>query len=671
MKQIKISIYDKDTSPEDVLGTNGVAILDNICTKADTEEDLSTGNYILDATFLVDDEGIHNYLSEEAILKVKMDYGDEIFTISKIDEGTRYIDITARQITIAESLAMHLEDVRPTETNGAGAMQHMLDNAYGKKNITVFSDITKKGTAYYNEKSLYQALHDSDNSFQKVWGGEVLRRQYNVSILNHVGEDNGVCIMEGRNLKGFDGTSNIDSLCTRGRGKGYNGIKGSYVSSPLIDNYSRVYTQIFEYSNVKVKDENTNEDEEDIIFNTEEEAAVYLDSLVAKEFSENDVDKIKATYDIDYEQLEKTVEYKDYVKSERALIGDTLRVYIPRLDVDINVRVMVKKYDVLAQRVKSLTLSNYVQPKALKLSDIQNKLDKLSEENKNMLEQAKDFATASIISGMKDSYVIVKKNTIIVGDTEDINTMQNCWVWTKNGLGHSSTGVNGQMNTALTSDGQIVADRILTGVLSAILIRSLDGKSYFDLATGNLMLGDGRITIKNKAGNTVFYVDSSGNINMIGNIRNYDSNGIKRCTIENQKLNVYDSSGNYMGGIGLNSAKGKPDVKGLTFDLEAAGKYMSFARKENELSDEYTTMLCFSRANGMYAEDGLHFGCDLYGHQYTIHNVKLEGISAGGYKAFTGAIDFVQSITAGENGSISWKYSKLQVKDGIIVGYWT
>ena len=185
------------------------------------------------------------------------------------------------------------------------------------------------------------------------------------------------------------------------------------------------------------------------------------------------------------------------------------------------------------------------------------------------------------------------------------------------------------------------------------------------------MLGDGRITIKNKAGNTVFYVDSSGNINMIGNIRNYDSNGIKRCTIENQKLNVYDSSGNYMGGIGLNSAKGKPDVKGLTFDLEAAGKYMSFARKENELSDEYTTMLCFSRANGMYAEDGLHFGCDLYGHQYTIHNVKLEGISAGGYKAFTGAIDFVQSITAGENGSISWKYSKLQVKDGIIVGYWT
>lgn len=409
MKQIKISIHDKNTSPEDVLGTNGVAILDNICTKAETEEDLSTGNYVLDATFLIDEEGIYNYLKEEAILKVKMDYGDEIFTISKVENGTRYIDIVARQITISESLALHLEDVRPTEINGVGAMQHMLDNAYGRKNITVFSDITKKGTAYYIEKSLYEALHDSENSFQEVWGGEILRRQYNLSILSHVGQNNGVCIIEGRNLKGFEGTSNIDELCTRGRGQGYNGIKGNYILSPLFNSYSGVYTKIFEYSNVKVRDENTKDDEEGIIFDSEKEAIDYLDKLVEKEFSENDVDKIKATYSIDYEQLEKTVEYKDYIKSERALLGDTIRVYIPRLDVDINVRVMVKKYDILAQKVISLTLSNYIQPKAIKFSDIQNQLNKLSQENKNMLEQAKDFATASIIAGMKNSYVIVKK----------------------------------------------------------------------------------------------------------------------------------------------------------------------------------------------------------------------------------------------------------------------
>lgn len=671
MKQIKISIHDKNTSPEDVLGTNGVAILDNICTKAETEEDLSTGNYVLDATFLIDEEGIYNYLKEEAILKVKMDYGDEIFTISKVENGTRYIDIVARQITISESLALHLEDVRPTEINGVGAMQHMLDNAYGRKNITVFSDITKKGTAYYIEKSLYEALHDSENSFQEVWGGEILRRQYNLSILSHVGQNNGVCIIEGRNLKGFEGTSNIDELCTRGRGQGYNGIKGNYILSPLFNSYSGVYTKIFEYSNVKVRDENTKDDEEGIIFDSEKEAIDYLDKLVEKEFSENDVDKIKATYSIDYEQLEKTVEYKDYIKSERTLLGDTIRVYIPRLDVDINVRVMVKKYDILAQKVISLTLSNYIQPKAIKFSDIQNQLNKLSQENKNMLEQAKDFATASIIAGMKNSYVIVKKNMIIVGDTADINTMQSCWIWTKDGLGHSSTGINGQMNTALTSDGQIVADRILTGVLSAILIRSLDGKSYFDLATGNLVLGDGRIEIKNKSGANVLYADSSGNINIRGNIYNYDSSGVKRCSIEKQKLNVYDNSENYIGGIGLNSKKGNIEIKGLTFDLEPSGKYMAFARKESDDSDEYTTMLCFSRENGMYEEDGLHLGCDLYGHWKTLHQVKLDEVSSGGYSGYTGAIDFIQSITANEDGSISWKYSKLQVRNGIIVGYWT
>ena len=111
-KQIKISYFPSNTSKEKVLSRNGKS-LDRYCIKSIPDEDISTGNYICDLTFLIDDN-IQDILQEEVILKVLLDYGYEIFRISKVKVGTRYIDVVARQITIADSLTLWLEDVRPT-----------------------------------------------------------------------------------------------------------------------------------------------------------------------------------------------------------------------------------------------------------------------------------------------------------------------------------------------------------------------------------------------------------------------------------------------------------------------------------------------------------------------------------------------------------------------------
>ena len=130
-KQIKVAYFPSDTSKDMVLGRNGKS-LDKYCIKCESEEDLSTGNYICDLTFLIDDN-IQDLLQEEVILKLLMDYGYEIFRISKVTVGTRYIYVVARQITIADSLTLWLEDVRPTNLNGQSAVTWLLDNAEGKK----------------------------------------------------------------------------------------------------------------------------------------------------------------------------------------------------------------------------------------------------------------------------------------------------------------------------------------------------------------------------------------------------------------------------------------------------------------------------------------------------------------------------------------------------------
>lgn len=490
-KRIKTAYFPPDTPKDVVLGSNGKS-LDKYCIKAITEEDLSTGNYILDATFLIEDN-LQDLLQEEVILKVLVDYGYEIFRISKVTVGTRYIDVVARQITIADSLTLWLEDVRPTNLNGQAAVSWMLDNAEGRKEIQIVSDIDAIATAYYQRMSLYKALHDNDNSFLNRWGGEVQRRGYTIYINKRIGRDRGFSIREGKNLTGFEGTSNIDNLVTRARGQGFNGILGNYIDSPLIGSYNRIYTNVIKYDDVKVKDEYSEEG-----YDTLAQAQAELDRRIKEEFSNNDIDKIKASYTINFVQLEKTEEYKNYVVAERLFIGDTSRVYIPKLNVDIKVRAMSKKYDVLAQKTKEIKLSNYIEVKPLSIKQIVEKLETM-DSTETILQLAKDNATSLIKGGLKNSYVIVRENEIIIGDTKDINTMTNVWRFNNGGLGHSKTGYYGEFGTAITQDGQIVADFITTGVLNAGLIKtgllkSFNGVSWINLDNGTFDYANGNLS---------------------------------------------------------------------------------------------------------------------------------------------------------------------------------
>lgn len=67
------------------------------------------------------------------------------------------------------------------------------------------------------------------------------------------------------------------------------------------------------------------------------------------------------------------------------------------------------------------------------------------------------------------------------------------WRWNINGLGYSPNGYNGPYTTAITADGQIVADFITAGTLTASLIKagtisSIDGLSHWNLETGDIKL---------------------------------------------------------------------------------------------------------------------------------------------------------------------------------------
>ena len=144
-----------------------------------------------------------------------------------------------------------------------------------------------------------------------------------------------------------------------------------------------------------------------------------------------------------------------------------------------------------------------------------------------------------------------------------------------------------------------------------------------------------------------------------------------------QKRAVFDENGNhfyrdgyYVGKIGTNQLSSDTAKKGLTFDLEYQGAYMSWAARTSSSASTYTTKWTYVQTGkswSNYTANTLHAGCDVDMHYYTLKNVNFKG---GG---ITGTLNMVQPLEMNSDGTLSrWSSGcKLQFQNGILVsGTW-
>ncbi|EOU1998054.1 peptidase M23 [Clostridium perfringens] len=492
--KIRIAIFPQNTPRDTVLSSNGYS-LDNWCTLANGFKDLA-GNFRFEGNFINDKK--RPEIEKGYILKVLDEYGrDEIFRITTCNKNTMITSIIAFQITITETQSLWLDDVRPTECSGTSSIQYILDgaNSFGfPKEIFVSSNISNTSTAYYQKMSMFNALHNCDQSFKNRWGGEVLRHQYNLTINDKIGQDNGgVIIREGKNLLGFKANTNIDSLATVLIGKGFDGITGDYIESPIKNKYPRAFIKVIEYSDIKVRNESDSNDEG---FATLEEAQREINKRIKEEFSQKHVDEVKAQYDIDFIQLEQTQEFKEYASLQILDVGDIARVYVDSLDLKLTTRVVEKHINYLNGTVLKTVLSNnpvqVIKSDSQIISEIRNTFIKNNNSNLG------DYINSMMRQGLKNSFVINKENETYWLDNKDPNLAKNVVRINKNGLACSTTGINGKFEYGITIDGKINASMIVTGILSTILITNSDRSFEIDLSGtgGALFRNNGKDAIK-------------------------------------------------------------------------------------------------------------------------------------------------------------------------------
>lgn len=183
-----------------------------------------------------------------------------------------------------------------------------------------------------------------------------------------------------------------------------------------------------------------------------------------------------------------------------------------------------------------------------------------------------EAATNWLLSG--DGYVVAVKDDqgnwkeLLFMDTADIATAQKVLRINEHGIGFSRTGANGPYANAWTIDGQLVADFITTGTMSANRVRtgtleSVDKSVIFDLDAGTLTMGNKALRIT--AGN--LQLDANGNVKVTGTITAAAGSKIGPWDVSASAITynngAYGTSGLYFGTSGISL--------GNTFKVSAAG----------------------------------------------------------------------------------------------------
>lgn len=174
-----------------------------------------------------------------------------------------------------------------------------------------------------------------------------------------------------------------------------------YVDSSLIEEYPHPRIGEIEYSDVKLK-ENADSDEG---FDTLEECYAELRRRANLEFEENNIDKPSVNVKVDFVDLSKTEQYKDYKFLTKVNMGDTVTVILDNML--IKVRVIKTVYDSLLHRFTKLELgefkANYITNTQ---QNIKNTVKKETETlSTTILEQAQADATEKLTNAMRRKYI--------------------------------------------------------------------------------------------------------------------------------------------------------------------------------------------------------------------------------------------------------------------------
>lgn len=443
----------------------------------------------------IDPRGRWKYIVENAVVRMPSFNGNQLFRIKNVKKRDSGISAQMEPIFYDAIGDCWLVDVRPTAKNGQEALDIMLAS---NSKYSASSDITRATTAYYEYLNFFEALNgDIDQSFINRWGGEILYNNFQIIVNERVGGDYGVEIRYGKNIPKDGITEEIDvsGVVTRIYPKAYNGYTmtdNGKVDSPLINSYPIIYSKTMTFSNVKMREDAQENDEENgiTICDTQQELDAALTERCQEQY-EAGLDKPTVTISADMVLLQNTEQYKKYKVLEEVSLGDTVHCRHNKLGIVTDARVISLTYDSIRKKVSNVTLGDYLYNYFDDVTSSANKIEQVIRPDGTVMAEKIQGILNGIYTQLWIQSTAAQKVNGIAFKVEDLDPespLYGCMVWGTQGLQISTTrtadGKDWDWTTAVTAKG-IVADTIIAGILS-----SKEGKNYWNLDTGEFQIGD-------------------------------------------------------------------------------------------------------------------------------------------------------------------------------------
>ena len=480
------------------------------CTKAIVTEKRN-GSYELEMQYPI--SGLHfSEIAQRSIIVAKANYYDD-------PQPFRVYKITKPLNGICTIYAQHIsydlngyEIAAGTTAANASAALAALDAAAGAFTVTG----SLSGSAEFAvdvPSSVRSWFGGKKGSILDLYGGEWHFDGYTCRITTSRGTNRGVTIRYGKNLTSLTQEEKCANL--------YSAVRAYYKDTDDVVTQSALILTgaALVPGRILFVDASGDFDETPTV--------AQLNTYATNYISNNNLRTPEVNLTLDFVQMQ------DF---DRVDLCDTVTVIFERLGVSATAKCIETKWNVLKDRYESITVGDAKSSMASTISNVAKSVaDAAVNTAQTQLEKTIETATEKI-TGNLGGYVVIhdsdndgQPDEILIMDTPDINTATKVWRWNKNGLGYSSTGYAGTYGTAITADGQIVADFITTGTMSADLIRG-----------GTLILGginnqDGVLQVTDASGNVVGSWDNTGITAIAGDIGDW--------TLANGQLSAVD--GNY------------------------------------------------------------------------------------------------------------------------------
>ena len=458
--------------------TNGIGLLTDAVSCTVTEE--RNGAY--EATLVYPAKGhLAEYIAEDAIIKAKANDTDEpqLFRIYKSGK-----QIGSNTTWNAEHISYELtgnpvERFNISGVNAEQALNRLLAAAVFKHKYTAISDITTVNkTSIADVVSVRKALGGVEGSILDTWGGEYHFNNYRIELLKARGADNGVTIEYGKNLIDAKQERNIANIVT---------AIFPYAKYTPEGEENEVYISLKEKTLVHAGAADYAYKRCEIVdFSSEWESGTIITEDMLRTKAEAYLEKISTEPDINitlsYAQLKKTKDYKNIQAMESVALCDTVTVRIDKLQIEATAKIVKAKYDSLKEHYDTMEIGSVRTNLTKQLTATQQEVTESIKKKQTRAEQIKKQIEQTIvdvtaaITGNSGGYVVLypEKNPqeIYILDRPELSKAKNVWRWNLAGLGHSSTGVNGKFTTAITADGQIVANFITAGELTGAILKA-------------------------------------------------------------------------------------------------------------------------------------------------------------------------------------------------------